>query len=88
MVRLSGQLVCADGAEAAVVRQHLPLHRELSRAEPGCVSFEVRETDDPYVWQVDEEFVDDDAFAVHQTRVAASAWGRATAGIERRYVID
>lgn len=40
------------------------------------------------VWQVDECFQDSSAFKAHQDRVAGSAWGRATAGIERCYAID
>jgi quinol monooxygenase YgiN len=67
--------------------QHLPLHVELTRAEEGCVSFEVKRTHDLFVWQVDEQFLDAAAFRTHQERVAASEWGRATAGIERRYTI-
>ncbi len=87
-VRLSGQLVCASADQAAIVQQHLPLHLRLTRAEPGCVSFEVRRTDDPLIWQVEERFADADAFDAHRARVADSEWGRATAGIERRYAID
>ncbi|MEA4943533.1 MAG: antibiotic biosynthesis monooxygenase [Propionicimonas sp.] len=87
-VGLRGQLVCRSSAEAEVVRRQLPQHRALTRAEPGCLAFEVRATDDPLVWQVDERFVDATAFAAHQARVAASEWGRATAGIERRYVVE
>lgn len=87
-VRLSGQLICRDVGEVAIVAQHLPEHVELTRAEPGCVMFEVRQTENPLVWQVDELFDDADAFAAHQDRVAASEWGRATAGIERRYTVD
>jgi len=84
-VILTGQLVCADDDELAVVRRHLPLHTELTRAEEGCVRFDVRQTDDPLIWQVDEIFVDQAAFDAHQNRAAASSWGSATAGIERRY---
>lgn len=84
-VRLSGQLICTGDQETAIVAQHLPLHQHLTRAEPGCLTFEVQQTDDPHVWQVDEEFADDAAFAAHQERAANSEWGRATAGIERRY---
>lgn len=86
-VRLSGQLVCADGAQRALVEEHLPRHLELTHAEPGCLSFAVVPTDDPLVWQVDELFVDEAAFALHQDRVRASEWGRATAGIERLYEV-
>lgn len=87
-VRLQGQLVCKDADEAALVRQHLPRHYNLTHAEPGCLSFEVQPTADPLVWQVEEEFLDLGAFEAHQARVAASEWGIATAGIERRYRIE
>lgn len=86
-VALSGQLVCASDEEVAVVQRHLPQHIDLTRAEPGCISFEVNQTDDRYVWQVDERFVDRAALDAHQARVAASKWGEVTAGIERRYSI-
>lgn len=86
-VTLSGSLRCADETEAARVRAHLPAHLALTRAEPGCVSFDVDPTDDPLVWRVEERFVDEAAFDAHQRRVAASAWGAATVGIERRYEI-
>ena len=84
-VRLTGRLVCASDDEAAVVARHLPLHIALTRAEPGCESFEVTPGDEPRVWLVSERFRDAAAFHAHQARVAESAWGRATAGIERRY---
>ncbi|WP_285188192.1 VOC family protein [Rhodococcus sp. MEB041] len=87
-VHLSGQLVCRDDAELAVVSECLPRHVELTRAEPGCVSFDVHQSGDPLVWLVDEYFTDDDAFARHQDRVSSSEWGRRTAGIERRYVVE
>lgn len=86
-VTLSGELRCADEAEAARVRAHLPAHLALTRAEPGCLAFDVDPTDDPLVWRVGERFVDEAAFDAHQRRVAASAWGTATAGIDRRYEI-
>ncbi|MGW4097187.1 putative quinol monooxygenase [Mycobacterium sp. NPDC004974] len=86
-VILSGQLVCATDDEVATVQRHLSRHIDLTRAEQGCISFEVHRTDDLYVWQVDERFVNDAAFDAHQARVATSEWGRVTAGIERRYSI-
>lgn len=86
-VFLTGELICGNQDQAAVVAQHLPLHIESTRAEQGCISFEVTLTDDPLVWQVDEQFLDAASFEAHQQRVASSAWGKATAGIERRYEI-
>ena len=87
-VFLSGQLVCRDRHEAAIVAQFLPLHMELTRAEQGCLSFEVNVTENPLVWQVDEQFEDAASFRAHQQRVSGSAWGRATADIARRYEIE
>lgn len=85
MVTLSGQLVCSSHDEVELVQRLLPEHVELTRAEPGCLRFDVVRTDDPMVWQVDELFVDQSSFSDHQRRVADSTWGRATGGIERRY---
>lgn len=85
MIRIRGELVCADAAESDAVVRHLPEHAARTRAEPGCLAFEVAPTADPLVWRVDELFRDDDAVDAHRERLAGSAWARATAGIERRY---
>lgn len=87
-VFLTGQLICRDKDEVAIVVQHLPLHMELTRAEEGCISFEVQPTQRSGEWQVEEKFQDADAFRAHQKRVAESQWGRMTAGIERRYTVE
>jgi putative acetyltransferase len=86
-VRLSGQLVCHTQDQANTVRDHLPLHLALTRAEPGCRSFIVTATSDPLVWRVEESFEHAAAFEAHQERVASSEWGQATSGIERRYSV-
>lgn len=80
--------MCRDNDDIAAVVQHLARHVALTLAEVGCLSFRVSPTDDPLVWQVDELFRDAAAFRAHQDRVAASEWGCATVGIERRYKID
>ena len=59
-VHLTGQLICATPTDVAIVETHLPEHVALTRAEPGCVSFEVTPTDDPLVWDVAEVFEDDE----------------------------
>lgn len=66
---------------------HLPRHIELTRAEAGCLRFDVEPTDDPLVWTVPEEFASRPAFDAHPERVQASEWGRATAGITHDYMI-
>jgi quinol monooxygenase YgiN len=87
-IHLTGRLVCANEEEARLVRLHLADHVRLTRDEIGCISFEVVHTADPLVWVVLERFEDQDVFELHQQRVAGSEWGRATAGIERRYSIE
>lgn len=86
-VVLTGQLRCADDSQADMVRRHLARHIELTRAEPGCVSFEVHQGSGPLVRQVEEVFADQAALDRHQERVAARLWGRQTQGIEHRYAI-
>ncbi|WP_241981186.1 GNAT family N-acetyltransferase [Cryobacterium algoritolerans] len=86
-VLLNGQLVCHTQDQAETVREHLQLHLALTRAEPGCRSFNVTRTSNPLMWQVEERFEHASAFEAHQERVATSEWGHATAGIERRYSV-
>ncbi len=88
-VVLAGRLICRTPEERAAVRAHLPEHLGLTRAEPGCLSFDVDEdAARPGEWIVSERFADRAAFEAHQARAAASAWGAATAGILRDYEID
>jgi quinol monooxygenase YgiN len=82
-VRLSGHLRCASPQEADLVARHLPEHVRLSRAEPGCLSFDITATDDPLVWRVEERFIDRAAFEFHRRRTRASAWWEATAAVKR-----
>lgn len=86
-IQLTGTLICANEEQAAIVASHLPRHVELTRAEAGCVRFDVTATVDSLVWDVAELFATEEAFRAHQERVAPSEWGTATAGIERKYVI-
>ena len=86
-VSLTGTFTCVTQDDAARVRASLPLHIALTRAETGCLSFEVLQTADPMVWSVAERFIDSAAFEAHQTRAAASVWARETVGIARDYKI-
>ncbi|WP_158595383.1 VOC family protein [Galactobacter caseinivorans] len=87
-VRLSGRLLCADSEQAQAVRDFLVEHVRATRAEAGCLSFEVTVSADPLAWDVEEWFADRTAFDLHQARVAASPWGAATAGITREYTVE
>lgn len=88
MIRLRGQLICMTGDEAEAVCRHLPDHTRLSRAEPGCLTFDVSPTDDPMVWEVMESFRDRAAFDAHQTRSRDSAWFAATRHILRDFRLE
>ncbi len=83
LIHVSGQLICQDMGQMLLAMELLPEHVALSRAEPGCVRFDLRQEDDPLVWQLDELFANEDAFTAHQARNAASRWGKESAGIAR-----
>nr|WP_275901874.1 antibiotic biosynthesis monooxygenase [Brevibacterium zhoupengii] len=85
---MTGQLICRSDEENAAVVELLPRHIELTLAEPGCVSFAVEQSDDPWIWDVTECFKDARSYDLHQARVQASEWGHATADIERSYTIS
>lgn len=86
-VILSGYLDVPD-SDIALVEAHLPTHICLSRAEDGCVSFDVYvDPTNPNRFWVEEEFTTQAAFDAHQARVKASEWGQATAHLTRRYEI-
>ncbi|SUZ33122.1 hypothetical protein ROE7235_02890 [Roseibaca ekhonensis] len=84
-VTLTGTLTCATTGEAALVRRLLPAHIAASRAEPGCLRFDVTPRACGRVWDVSEEFTCADAFDAHQRRTQASLWGSATAHITRAF---
>ena len=86
-VTLTGYLEVPD-ADIALVEAHLPDHIALTRAESGCVSFDVRP--DPANrnrYLVNEVFRDRAAFDLHQKRVKSSEWGKVTAHLARSYEI-
>ena len=70
------------------IRAGLIDHIRLTRAEPGCLSFEVTEdAAQPGRFNVAEEFTDSGAFRAHQTRAQASDWARISEGIARDYAV-
>lgn len=46
-VILEGKLLCKDAAEVELVKKLLPEHIRLTKAEPGCISFTVTQSQDP-----------------------------------------
>lgn len=87
MIRLTGTLTCATADDLAIVTTHLPAHIAASRAEPGCLSFNVSQTVNPLVWQLDEAFTDQAAFEAHQSRTRASLWFAASRHLARDFKI-
>ncbi|NJS38584.1 MAG: antibiotic biosynthesis monooxygenase [Rhodobacteraceae bacterium] len=87
MIHVTGTLTCATEVEAEIVRRCLPTHIALSRAEPGCLTFNVDPTEDPLVWRLDETFTDRAAFEAHQARTRASEWFTATNGLARDFKV-
>lgn len=65
------------------VLEHAASHIEESRAETGCLQFDLVQTDDPLVFAVAERFADEAAYRAHQTRTRASSWYQATRDIAR-----
>jgi quinol monooxygenase YgiN len=88
MMRLRGQLICLTDDEVEAVRTHRPEHLRLTRAEPGCLTFEITDTDDPLIFEVMEAFRDAASFAAHQTRTRGSAWFAATRTILRDFRME
>ncbi|WP_405405825.1 GNAT family N-acetyltransferase [Paracoccus sp. Ld10] len=72
---LHGHLICHDTAQMLTALDLLEDHATASRAEPGCLRFDIAQSDDPMVWTLTEVFADEDAFAAHQARTAMSLWG-------------
>lgn len=82
---LKGHIDVGAG-DLAAVRDELPKHIESTRAEAGCLVFEVAEVAGrPGRFSVYEEFISKAAFELHQRRVAASHWGTVSAGATRQY---
>lgn len=85
---LSGYILVND-EDLTVVSAALPEHIRLTRAEHGCIQFEVTvEPDKPNRYNVYERFADSGAFEHHQKRVAASHWGDVTKNVSRHYEIS
>ena len=75
-------------AELETVTAALEVHKKLTRAEPGCLKFNIRPDRDILGrYTVYEKFASQDAFDAHQERVKASEWGRISANVERHYEI-
>ena len=87
-VRVTGTLT-ATGTDIETARRLIPDHVALSRAEAGCLRFNLTEApDQPGLWRLDELFADRAAFEAHQRRTRASLWGRKSAGMVRDFTVS
>ena len=87
MIKLHGQLICASQEELEIVQAFLPEHIKLTLQEEGCISFNVTQTINPLIWEVDEVFDSIKTFENHQNRTKISMWGVKTNKIKRLYEI-
>ncbi|UWP90334.1 putative quinol monooxygenase [Aliiroseovarius crassostreae] len=86
-ISLTGYLDVPEDRLAAVTAA-LPAHIALTRAEPGCLAFDVSMDEDiPGRFTVTERFSSRADFEAHQQRMRASPWAEITAGIPRHYQI-
>ncbi len=66
----------------------LDQHIRLTRAEPGCLKFEINAWENnPFCFDVEEEFVDSQAYWFHQQRLKGSTWATATGNVKRDYTV-
>ena len=87
MIRLAGTLIVPQ-TDKAMVAALLPAHIEATRAEPGCLMFQVvADRCDPTRYLVAERFASRTAFDAHQARAQNSEWGRTTAHLERQFQV-
>ena len=75
-------------ADLTKVKAALAEHLRLTRAEPGCLRFEVTPSEQSNRFDVFEVFADQAAFDRHQTRVKQSDWGKITQNVKRHYQIS
>ncbi|TDO98047.1 putative quinol monooxygenase [Marinomonas balearica] len=87
-VVLSGYILILE-AELYEIEEALIEHVTLTKAEEGCLVFNVtKDPSNPLRYDVYEEFASQEAFDFHQTRVKSSTWGQVTTNVERHYSIQ
>lgn len=86
-VTLKGYIIVPE-LELAKVRPALDIHIALTRAENGCIVFDViQDSIDKHKFNVYEEFVDSASFLAHQARVRSSKWGEISKNLARQYKV-
>lgn len=82
--------ILVPNSQREEIQLELVNHLRLTRAELGCITFQVTaDPHNPARFNVYEAFIDRAAFDAHQRRVQSSRWGELTQSVERHYeVID
>jgi len=85
---LKGHIVVAE-EDLAAIKKALPEHSKLTKQEPGCLKFEIKQDpENENIFNVHEEFVDSDAFAAHKLRMKNTEWTAAAVNVERYFKIS
>lgn len=84
-VRVVGTMDLSVGRRG-VVLDALPDHIDLTRSEPGCLTFNI-EIEANHL-SVEEVFTDNAAFKAHQARIRGTLWASVTMGLERNYQVS
>ncbi|WP_343115604.1 putative quinol monooxygenase [Ostreiculturibacter nitratireducens] len=88
-VTVTGFLICRSLEEADRAASLLPEHTRLTRAEAGCLRFEVfRSMSDPCRFAVHQIFASPEDYDAHRERTRASVWAKGTKGIIRELRIS
>jgi quinol monooxygenase YgiN len=86
-VILEGFIVVPE-SDLCAVQEELKNHIKFTLEEPGCIVFDVTQSEsNPCHFDVYEEFKDKVSFEIHQARVKASCWGKVSVNVERHYKI-
>lgn len=87
-VVLQGYILVPE-EDLEVVKTALPEHIRLTKAEKGCLDFQLTQSiTNPRRFDVYEIFSNQAAFAEHQARVKTSAWGEISRHVERHYQVS
>ena len=87
IVTLNGYIEVPDEDLDAVLAA-LPEHVDATKAEDGCIDFEVlQDKGRPNRFNVSEMFRDIESFEYHQERTASSPWAVLTANAVRHYEV-
>ncbi|MDO6618877.1 putative quinol monooxygenase [Shewanella sp. 6_MG-2023] len=84
-VSLTGYILVPE-AELKAVTEALKVHSQLTKQEPGCLSFSVtQDASNPVKFYVSETFKNQQAFDHHQQRTSHSNWALVSKNVSRHY---